>query len=87
MLARTNYSSDQIVADRGERIYHDLYQDECETKFGGQYIVIELLTKRAYVAHSAMGALIKAQTGDPNGLFHLIEIQDSAPRAIKSSRT
>ena len=76
MLSRTDYSSDQIVADRGERIYQDLYQGEYESSFEGQYVVIEVLTKRAYVAHSAAGALIKAKTEDPNGLFHLIKIKE-----------
>lgn len=74
MLSRTDYSSDQIVADRGERVYHDLYQHEYESMFGGQYVVIEVLTKRAYVSSSAAGAIIKAKTDDSNGLFHLIKI-------------
>lgn len=76
MLMRTDHSSDLIVADRGERIYQDMYQDEYESIFAGQCVVIEVLTKRAYVAHSAAGAIIKAKTEDPNGLFHLIKIKE-----------
>lgn len=83
MLARTNYSSEHIVADKGEQIYQDLYQDEYETKFAGHYVVIEVLTKRAYVAGSAAGVVIKAKTADPNGLFHLIKIPGSTPNGIK----
>lgn len=85
MLARTNYSSGQIVADRGEQLYQDLYQNEYETKFGGQYVVIEVLTKCAYVADSAAAAVMKAKANAPDGLFHLIKIQGSAPKGIKSS--
>ena len=84
MLARTDYSSDKIIADRAERVYQDLYQDEFETKFSGQYVVIEVMTKRAYVAESVAGAIIKAKTDDPNGLFHLIQIEGIAPNVIKS---
>ena|SRR5690349_321320 len=83
MLAKKDRYSDsgQIIANRGERVYHDLYQDAYESKFPGQYVVIEVLTKRAYVSESAAGAVTKAKTDDPNGLFHFIEIQE-APKGI-----
>lgn len=82
MLARTDYSSGQFIADRGERIYKDLYQDEYETSSPGQYVVIEVLTKRAYVSESTAGAVLKAKTADPGGLFHLIQIQGEAQKRI-----
>ena len=84
MIARSDYSSERIIADKGERIYQDLYQDEYETKFAGHYVVIEVLTKRAYVADSAAGVVAKAKIADPNGLFHLIKIPGSAPEVIRS---
>ncbi len=85
MFAKTDHYSDsgQIIAKRGDRIYQDLYQDEYEEKFGGQYVVIEVTTKRAYVSESVAAAILKAKTDDPKGLFHLIEIQES-PKGIKS---
>ena len=81
MLARTNYSSDQIVANKAERVYEDLYQDEYETKFSGQYVALDVLTRRAYVAESPVVAIILARADDPNGLFHVIQI----PPASESS--
>ena len=83
MLARTD-SIDQSVADRGERIYGDLYQHDYESKFGGQYAVINVETKRAYVADTAADAIINAKVDAPEGLFHLIKIQGHAPKGIKS---
>ena len=82
MLSRTDYSSDQIVADRGERIYQDLYQDEYEMKFPGQFVVIEVVTKRAYVSETADGAITKATEHAPNGLFHIIRIQGSHLKGV-----
>ncbi|MGC4098617.1 MAG: hypothetical protein QM706_16010 [Nitrospira sp.] len=81
MLVGTD-SSGQTVADKGEQIYQDLYQDTYEKKYSGQYVVIEVQTKHAYVADSAAGAAHKAEAEDPDGLFHLIKIQGSAPKGI-----
>lgn len=84
MLARTNYSSGQIVADKGEQIYKDLFQEQYEKEYSGQYVVIDVLKKRAYVAASATEAVLKAKADAPDGLFHLIKIQGSAPKGMKS---
>lgn len=83
MLARTNHSSGFIVADKGEQIYKDLFQEQYEKEYSGQYVIIEVLRKRAYVAESAAGALMKANADTPGGLFHLIKIPGSAPKGIK----
>lgn len=83
MLDKTD-SIDQSIADRGERIYGGLYQNEYESKFGGQYAVINVVTKRAYVADTAADAIINAKVDDPEGQFHLIKIQGSAPKGNKS---
>lgn len=78
MLARTD--SDQIVTGTAERVYEDLYLDKYE-EYGGQYVALDVLTKRAYVAESPVWAIIRARADDPNGLFHIIEI----PRTPKSN--
>ena len=77
MLARTDHSSAQIVADKGEQIYKDLFQQQYESDYGGQYVVIDVVKKRAYVAETAADAVINAKVDDPDGLFHLIKIQGS----------
>jgi hypothetical protein len=84
MLARTHLYSDQDVANKGEQIYQDLFQRQYENEYSGQYVVIDVLGKRAYVAGTAADAVIKAKAEAPDGLFHLIKIQGSAPTGIKS---
>lgn len=77
MLARTDHSSGQIIADRGEQIYKDLFQQQYEKDYGGQYVVIDVLRKCAYVSDTAADAVIKAKGDNQDGLFHLIKIQGS----------
>lgn len=84
MLARTNYSSDQIVADKGEQIYKDLFQEQYEKEYSGQYVIIDVLKKQAYVAESAAEAVLKAKEDAPDGLFHLIKMQGAAPNGMRS---
>lgn len=83
MLARTNYSSDHIVADKGEQIYKDLFEAQYEREYGGRYVVIDVMRKRAYVADTAAAAITKAKADNPDGLFHLIKIQGLPPKGIK----
>ncbi len=78
MIARTNYSSSQIVADSGEQIYKKQFQATYEKAYNGQYVVIDILTKRAYVAACPEEAIHKASTDSPDGLFHLIKIEATA---------
>ncbi|UVT20093.1 MAG: hypothetical protein H8K03_20330 [Nitrospira sp.] len=74
MIARTHYSSDQIIAERGEQIYAERFQAEYEQHYSGQYVVIDILTKSAYVAAFQEEAINKAKAIAPNGLFHLVRI-------------
>jgi hypothetical protein len=74
MIARTHYSSDQIIAERGEQIYEERFQADYEQHYSGQYVVIDILTKSAYVAAFPEEALNKANAMVPNGLFHLVRI-------------
>lgn len=75
MIARTNYSSSQIVADNGEQIYKERFLDAYEKEYNGQYVVIDILTKRAYVAACPEEAIHKASTDASDGLFHLMKIE------------
>lgn len=84
MLARSDYSSERIIADKGERIYQDLFQDQYETRFPGQVVVIEVVTKRAYVSATAEGAINKATENAPDGLFHMVKIQGTPSDGVQS---
>ena len=78
MIARTNYSSAQIIAERGEQIYKEEFQAEYEKEYNGQYVVIDVLTKRAYVAPSSDEAITTPKASAPNALFHLLKIKTSS---------
>ncbi len=78
MLTRTNHFRGHIVADKGEQLYRDLFQDEYEATFPGQFAVIEIVTKRAYVSETAEGAISNAMEKAPHGLFHMVRIQGPA---------
>jgi hypothetical protein len=81
-IARTDYSSAQTVADRGERIYKEQFQDASKKNISGQYVVIDILTKRAYMAVFPEEAINKATAEAPDGLFHLVKIEPP-PAAFK----
>jgi len=84
MLFGSNYSTDENVADKGEQIYKDLFQRQFEKEYSGQYLAIDVLRKRAYVANTAADAVIKAKVDAPEGLFHLIKIAGSPPKGLQS---
>ena len=79
MIARTHCSSDQIVAERGEQIYKERFQAAHEKEYIGQYIAIDIMTKKAYVAPSSEDAVNAAHTESPDGLFHVMRIGTSRP--------
>ena len=67
-------STPQANAERGEAIYKDRYQAEYEQKYQGQFVAIDVLTERAFVAETAEGALEAAREQAPEGRFHLIRV-------------
>ena len=62
------------IAEAGEGIYSDLYKTELEAKHFGEFVAIDVLTNKAYVAQFPEKALQEARTAAPRGLFHLIKI-------------
>ena len=81
MIARVHKSGGEIVADKGEQIYKEQFQATYENAYSGQYVVIDILTKRAYVAASPEEAIHLANAEAPDGLFHLMRIE--APSSLQ----
>ena len=81
MIARVHKSGNEIVADKGEQIYKEQFQATYENAYSGQYVVIDILTKKAYVATSSEDAVHLANAEAPNGLFHLMRIE--IPRRLQ----
>ena len=64
--------TDAVV--EGERIYAQRFQSEFESRFGGQFAVVDIQSAQAVVAEFPEAALEKARTKFPGGVFHLIRI-------------
>ncbi len=62
-------SPDQIAAD-GAKIYREQYQAECESRYAGQVLAIELETQRAFVAASMREAGNRARRACPSTLCY-----------------
>ncbi len=64
----------QEVAEKGEAIYAAKFQKSYEAEKTGQFVAIDVLTERAYVAPQPEEALDLARSSAPDGVFHLIKI-------------
>jgi len=64
----------QVVAERGDKIYNDKYRAAYEQQHRGKFVVIDVLTEKAYINDTPEGALDQAKADAPGGLFHLIQV-------------
>ncbi len=64
----------QEVAEKGEAIYAEKFRESYEAKKAGQFVAIDVLTEKAYVAAQPEEALDLARRKAPDGIFHLIKI-------------
>jgi hypothetical protein len=62
------------LAEKGEAIYRNKYQQEYERLRIGKYVAIDLSTEKAYVADTPEGAVELLQKENPKGFFHLIKV-------------
>lgn len=77
--------SPQQLVDRGQAIYDRMYRGEYESRYVGQFAVVDVGSEAAYVAKSADAALAAARQANPSGQFLLIRI--GAPGAFRVSHT
>src|SRR5712691_11417315 len=73
----------QQVADAGQKIYKDRYQQEYERLYPAKFVAIDVKSETAYVGDTASDALQTALAASPKGVFHLIKI--GSPAAFKVS--
>lgn len=66
--------SPQLMADKGEAIYREKYQEAYERDFLGQFVAIDIQSGAAFVAQTPEQAIQDAQASNPKGLLHLIKI-------------
>ena len=73
----------QQVAEAGQKIYQDRYQQEYERLHPGEFLAIDVNTETPYIGDTASDALQAALAASPAGVFHLIKI--GSPGAFKVS--
>ena len=67
-------SNPKQIAERGEAIYRDRYQQQYERDHPGKFVAIDVRTENAYSADTPEDALADAHKQAPQGLFHLIQV-------------
>lgn len=70
----TSFNNPKAIAEAGEAIYRELYQNQFEKTQVGKFVAINVHAKSATVGDSPSDALLKAKQADPNGVFHLIRV-------------
>jgi hypothetical protein len=65
------------IASAGQKIYDEKYRAEFEAKHPGQYVAIDVNSKKAFVAETPSAAVKAAQKESPQALVHLIRIGSS----------
>lgn len=68
------FRSQLAIAETGERIYRQMYQQRLEGHHWGQFAAINVTTSEAYVGATAETALAGARAKDKNGKFHVVMI-------------
>jgi hypothetical protein len=64
----------KTIADSGNRIYAEKYQQAYEANYPGQYAAIDVQTEEAFVAPTPEAAIRAAQAKNRGTMFHLIKI-------------
>jgi hypothetical protein len=80
----TPFNNPKAIAEAGETIYREKFQQELEKTQSGKFAAINVHAKTVTVADTPSEALLKAKHADPSGVFHLIRI--GFPGAFQLSR-
>lgn len=62
------------LAEKGEAIYKQKYQQEFERLHPGKFAAIDIDTEKAYIADTPEAAVEALQKVRPAGFFHLVKI-------------
>jgi hypothetical protein len=70
----TPFPSTQDIAQRGEAIYRQKYQEELEKSCNGKFVAVNVNTGEITVGDTSTEAVRSALEKDPSGLFHLMRV-------------
>lgn len=74
MRSYPSLSNPKAVAEAGERIYREKFQERFEAECLGKFVAIDVKTEEAYIGDSPEEALNEARQKAPTGIFHLIKV-------------
>lgn len=76
--------SPQQITEIAEKIYNDELKEKLERESLGKYVVIDVQTKRYFIADTADQAVSLGRQELPEGIFHLIKIGSSSAFSLGS---
>lgn len=80
-----SFFSPQAIAEGGEKIYKEKYQSEYEPDHLGKFLAIDVISKSAFLGNTPEEALDVAESNEPRGLFHLVQIGHKSAFRVSSS--
>jgi len=69
-----NPRSIQAIAELGERIYKEYFQQRYEAKHHGKFVAVNVHTKDAFLGDTPDEALERGCDAGSKGMFHLIRV-------------
>jgi hypothetical protein len=79
---RNTYPSTRDIAERGEAIYKEKWEEKLLADSLGKFVVININNSDASIGETSEDALRLAQEKDPKGYFHLMRV--GHPSAFKA---
>jgi hypothetical protein len=70
----TSAPSTRDIAQRGEELYKQKYQNDFEAKYMGKFAAINVNTGEATISETSEDAIRVALEKDPSGFFHLVRV-------------
>ena len=64
----------EMIAEKGEAIYKQKFQQELEQKHPGKFIAVDIASEDVVIADTPEEAISQAQAKYPGSYFHLIKI-------------
>lgn len=64
----------EAIAERGLQIYDSKYREIYEREYTGKFVAVGIEDESATIGDTGSEALLKANSHNPSGLFHLIRV-------------
>lgn len=84
-IQQSTLSPDEITR-RGQEIYLSELKDTLEKAHFGEYVVIEVTTKKNYIDQDLVIAVQKAKKEFPDSLFFIVQVGKLQAASVKQKR-